>query len=135
MKIGLEVAESEFDRWVEAMDLDLDQATMDTADLASFSKQRRRLIRAMMKGALVIREDGLAVYTPYNKNSKSNEPLIFNERTGASLMAMDSRKSGHDAARTYAILGDLCKVHPSIFANLAGEDIKVCEALFAFLMD
>lgn len=130
-----EVAEQEFDRWVDAMDLDLDTAVMDAEDLTAFTKQKRRILRAMQRGSLVITEDGEAVYTPQNQKSKHKDPLTFHERTGASLMAMDGKKKNHDAAKTYAIMADICKTHPSTFAGMVGEDVKVCEALFAFLMD
>lgn len=130
-----EVAEQEFDRWADAMDLDLDPSTMDAEDATDFAKQKRRIIRAMVRGGLVISEDGEAVYTPQNPKSKATEALTFHERTGASIMAMDGKKKGHDAAKTYAIMADICKTHPSTFAGMVGEDVKVCEALFAFLMD
>lgn len=132
--VAKEMAESEFDRFVDSMDLDLDTAEMDPEDLTAFNKQKSRIIKSIMKGSLVINDNGEAVYTP-GKKSKHQEPIVFHERTGASLMAMDSKKKGHDAAKTYAVMADMCKVHPSTFANLVGIDVKVCEALFALLMD
>lgn len=133
--ITQEVAEQEFDRWAEEMDLDLDTSAMDAEDLTAFDKHKRRLLRAMRRGALVITGDGEAEYTPQNPRSKHLDAITFHERTGASLMAMDGKKKNHDAAKTYAVMADMCKVHPSTFAGLVGEDVKVCEALFSFLMD
>ena len=134
-KVALEVAEQEFDRFVEEMDLDLDTSLMDAEDLTAFTKQKNRIIRAIQRGHLVVNENGEAVYTPFNKGSKHKEPLTFHERTGASLMAMDGKKKNHDVAKTYAVLADMCRVHQSVFAGLVGTDVKVCEALFALLMD
>jgi hypothetical protein len=134
-KIAKEVAEQEFDRFVDEMDLDLDTSQMDAEDLAGFNKHKNRIIRAIERGSLVINENGEAVYTPCNKRSKSQEPLTFHERTGASLMAMDGKKKGHDVAKTYAVMADMCKVHQSVFAGLVGADVKTCEALFVLLMD
>ena len=133
--VALEVAEAEFDRFVESMDLDLDTTKMDAEDLTAFSKQRSRIIKAMQKGSLLINEDGEAVYVPQHKRSKHKEAITFHERTGASLMAMDGKKKNHDVAKTYAVLADMCNVHPSVFAGLVGTDVKICEALFSFLMD
>lgn len=133
--VAKEQAEKEFDDWAEAMDLDLDTSNMDEDDLAGFTKQKGRIVRAIMRGSLVFNEDGEAVYTPGHKKSKYNDPITFHERTGASLMAMDGRKKGHDAAKMYAVLAEMCRVHPKVFAGLVGEDVKVCEALFALLMD
>lgn len=129
------VAEAEFDRFVEAMDLDLDTSVMDAEDLTAFNKQKSRLIRAVVRGNLVFNEAGEAIYTPVNPRSKHKEAITFHERSGASLMAMDGKKKNHEVAKTYAVLADMCQVHPSVFANLFGTDVKVCEALFALLMD
>lgn len=134
-KVDKETAAQEFDRFADAMDLDLDTAFMDEQDLAAFHKQKNRMLRAICRGDLVINEHGEAVITPSNPKSKRQEPITFHERTGASVMAMDGKKKNQEVAKTYAVMASLCEVHPGVFANLAGEDIKVCEAIFAFLMD
>ena len=134
-KVVLEMAEQEFDQWAEAMDLDLDTADMDAEDLTAFSKQKRRIVRAVQKGALVFNDDGEAVYTPQNAKSKHQDAITFHERTGAAVMAMDGKKKGHDISKTYAVMGGMCKAHPSVFAGLVGIDGKICEAIFALLMD
>ena len=132
--VAAEVAEVEFNRFVESMDLDLDTAGMDAEDLTAFNSQKRKICIAIERGALTVNEKGEAVYTPQNERSKHSEAITFHERTGASLMAMDGKKKGHDVAKTYAVLADMCKVHPSVFSGLVGTDVKVCEALFALLM-
>ena len=134
-KIAPDAAEAEFDRFVDCMDLDLDTAGMDAEDLTAFTKQRNRILRAISRGSLVINDNGEAVLTPQNPKSKHADPITFHERTGASLMAADGKKKNQDAAKTYAVMADMCKVHPSVFAGLVGTDVKVCEALFAVLMD
>jgi hypothetical protein len=134
-KINLEVAESEFDRFVECMGLLLDTAKMDVEDKTAFDKQKNRIIDAMISGHLVINDDGEAVYTPFRLTSGHKEPITFHERTGASVLAMDGKKKGHDMAKTYAIMAEMCKVHPSTFSKLTGPDIKTCEAVYALLMD
>jgi len=134
-KVDKEVAEQEFDRFTEAMDLDLDTSEMDAEDLTAFNKQKSKIVKAIILGSLVVNEHGEAVYTPRNERSKFKEALTFHERTGASLMAMDGKKKNHDVTKTYKVLGDMCKVHPNIFAGLVGIDVKICEALFALLMD
>ncbi len=134
-KVAKEVAEQEFEKFVEAMDLDVDTTDMDAEDLTAFNKQKNRIVRAIMKGSLTFNENGEAVYTIVNKRSKHTDAITFRERSGASLMAMDSKKKGQDVRKTYAVLADMCNVHPSVFAGLVGIDVKICEALFALLMD
>ena len=132
-KICPEMAALEFDKFADGMDLDLDLSVMDEDDRAGFEKQKRRLVLAIQKGSLVINDDGEAVYTPVKV--PDHKPITFHERTGASLMATDGKKKGYDASKMYAMMGDLARVHPSTFAKLKGIDIKVCEAIFALLMD
>ena len=133
--IAKEAAVAEFDRFADAMDLDLDTADMDAEDLTQFNKQKSRIVRAIESGALVVNDNGEAVYTPQRSASKYKEAITFHERTGAALMAMDGKKKNHDVAKTYAVMGDMCRVHPNTFAGLSGTDVKVCEALFSLLMD
>ena len=133
--VALEVALAEFERFVELMDLDLDTAGMDAEDLTAFNKQKSKIIRAIERGSLIINEHGEATYTPNNPKTKMSETITFHERSGASLMAMDGKKKGHDVSKTYAIMADMCKVHPNVFAGMVGNDIKLCEAIFALLMD
>ena len=133
--VATEVAEAEFDRFAEGMDLDLDTSDMDAEDLTAFTKQKKRILKAIQKGALVFNDNDEAVYTPHRPASKHKDPITFHERTGASLMAMDNKKKNHDVAKTYAVMADMCRVPAATFAGLAGEDGKVCEALYALLMD
>jgi len=133
--VALDAAKHEFDRFVTCMDLDVDTSEMDADDLTQFNKLKKRLIRAIQNASLVINDDGEAIYTPQNTKSKIKDPITFHERTGASLMAMDGKKSNHDVAKSYAVMADMCKIHPNVFAGLVGVDVKICEALFALLMD
>ena len=117
------------------MDIDIDTSDMDNDDLNAFNKVKKRLVKAVQKGSLIFNEDGEAVYTPSHSKSKHKEAITFHERTGASLMAMDGKKKGHDVTKMYAVLANMCGLHQAAFAGLVGEDVKICEALFALLMD
>jgi hypothetical protein len=134
-QVSRDVAEVEFDRFAEEMDLDVDESRMDAEDRTAFDKQKNRIICAIERGHLVINEDGEAVYTPHHRKTKQREAITFHERSGASLMAQDGKKKNQEVGKTYAIMGDMCKVHPSVFANMYGTDIKTCEAIYALLMD
>lgn len=133
--VDRETAEAEFDRFIEEMDVDADPAYMDEDDRGSFNKARSKIIRAIMSGLVVINENGEAVVNPKNSKSTYTDSLTFHERTGASLMAADGKKRNQDVARTYSMMAEMCKTHPSTFTKLVGSDIKVCESIFALLMD
>lgn len=130
-----ETAEIEFQRFVDEMDLDVDTSKMDAEDLTAFEKQKRRLIEAIRLNALVINEEGEAVFTPQNPKSRNKEAITFHERNGGSLTAMDTKKKNHDVAKTFAVMASMCEVHPSVFVGLVGKDSKICEAIFTLLMD
>lgn len=132
-QVALEVAESEFDRWVEAMDIDADESAMDEEDLSAFRRQRRRIVRAIQHGQITVNDEGEAVVTPVR--SKDTEPVTFHQRTGATVMAADGKKRNDRAKQAYAMMADVAKCHPSRFATMQGGDIKICEAIFALLMD
>lgn len=133
--VDKQTAEAEFERFVDAMDLDLDTSGMDAEDLTAFNKQKNKILQAIQRGHLVINEKGEAEYTPCRPGSIHKEAITFHERTGASLMAMDGKKKNCEVAKTFAVMANMCRVHQSVFAGLVGTDDKVCQALFALLMD
>lgn len=134
-KLDGETALNEFERWTNSMDLDVDTSGMDEEDLTAFNKQKNKIIRSLELGSMIINDSGEAEYTPRNARSRVKDPIVFRERSGASLMAMDGKKKGYNVTKTYSVLADMCNVHPSVFSGLIGTDIKVCEAVFALLMD
>ena len=85
--IDRETAENEFDRWVEAMSLDLDQVDFDENDRRDIQIDKERIIRSIQKGKIEINDDGLIVYTP-----EGGRPLTFHRPKGADLTVMDKKK-------------------------------------------
>lgn len=126
-KVAKEVAEEEFNRFVERMDLDVDPADMDEDDRKGFVQQKDRVIAAIQSGALVISDKGEPTYTPQRTNDA--EPITFYEPTGASLMAMDRKKKTEDIGKLYAAMGDMTKTHANVFSRMKMADLKVCMAI------
>lgn len=126
-KIVKEVAEQEFNRFVEAMDLDVNPGDMDAEDKKGFEQQKDRIISAIQSGALVINDDGEPVFTPQRTNDAA--AITFHEPTGASLMAMDRKKKTEDIGKLYASMGDITKTHASTFSRMKMPDLKVCMAI------
>lgn len=127
-KIATEVAEAEFDRFVEAMDLDVDTSKMGEDDAASFETQKRRIVAALCDGSLVINEDGEPVFTPRTVEVPKGS-ITFYEPTGASLMASDGKKKDDRVKAMYAVMGAMTRQHPSVFANMKRRELRVCEAV------
>lgn len=132
IKVDAESAENEFLGWVDAMDLLLDEADMDSEDLAAFKKTKRRIVRSIMRGNLTFDEStGNAIYQPKNRET----PFNIGQSTGASLMASDEGKKNHDMAKSFKVLAAMAKCHPRELSRLEGEDSKVMLALYMLLMD
>jgi hypothetical protein len=135
-KVNEETANQFFENWAYGMDIDIDTSKMDEDDATGFNNSKTKVIKAIMRGDLVFNDNDEAVYTPIRKNSKKcGEAITFHERTGASLLAQDGKKKNSEVKKTFAVMAEMCKCHPSDFANMAGVDLGVCMALFVLLMD
>ena len=130
--VSNDVAESEFNRWCEAMDLDIDEKYMSEDDLESFQSQKRRIIRYMERGAVVINGEGEAVLKPVKADHL--DEITFHERTGSTIMAADKRKKNDSAGKMYAMIAEMTGLAPAQITKLKGSDIKVAEAIFTLLM-
>jgi hypothetical protein len=126
-KIALEVAEAEFNRFADAMELDVSTDSMDEEDKKGFEQQKSVLLKAIQKGALVFNEAGEPIYTP--QRTDDADPITFYEPTGASLMAMDKRKKTEDVGKMYALMGDMTKTSAATFSRMKMADLKVCQAI------
>lgn len=131
-KVGRDVAEAEFERFVESMDLDVDPAHMDGEDRASFAQLKERILRAIEHGHLVVDEKGQPVYTP--RAGGAVQSITFHEPTGASFMAMDSKKKDQNVAKMYAVMADMTHLDPKVFAAMAARDLKICQALVTLFL-
>lgn len=130
-KIATEVAVAEFERFLESMDLDIDTSKMDADDLKSYDESKRKLVRAIERGHLVVDDKGQPVYTP---QLGGGTQITFYEPTGASFMATDGKKKGYDMAKMNAMLGDITRLPPVTFAKMAGRDYKICQTILVLFL-
>lgn len=126
-KIAKEVAEQEFERFADAMDLDVDTSTMDDDDRKGFEQQKGRIVSAICSGSLVINDNGEPVFTP--QRSKDAGPITFQEPDGAALMAMDRKKKSEDIGKLYATMGAMTGTNAKTFSGMKMADLKVCMAI------
>ncbi len=131
-KFCLEVAEKEFDRFTEAMDLDVDCEKMDEDDLKGFQSQKNIILLAIQKGDLSINENGEPVFTPTRSNE--GKPITFYEPTGATVMAMDKKKKSQEIAKQFAMMAEMTQTSPSTFSKMKYVDLKVCTAITVLFM-
>ena len=128
--VALEVAEEEFIRFAEAMDLELEAKLSDEDERKNFETAKRRIVRAITLGQLVVDDKGQPIYTPQLGDTK---PITFYEPTGASLMAMPQKKS-NGTASLFGTLGDMTKTSAQRFSTMHIRDLRVCLALASFFL-
>lgn len=127
MVVATEVAELEFNRFCDEMDLDVDESTMDADDLKSFSEAKKRIVREIEAGRLSVDEKGQPTYTPRYGDSG---PLTFYRPSGETLMAMDGKKKDHDVHKFYAVIAAMTKKSPGAIAKLdLKTDLKVAQTI------
>lgn len=131
-KVSVEMAEQEFDRFAEAMDLEFDTANMDQEDVKGFDHNKSIILKAIQKGALIIDEKGQPVYTPQRTSDVS--PIVFREPTGASLMAMDGGKKTEDVKKLYHVMADVTERDAKLFSSMKMADLKVCMAVITLFL-
>jgi len=123
--IDKETAEIEFGRFVEAMDIDLELEGDDEEDKRDFSLHKDRMVTSIMKGFLVILEDGKPVYTPKYPITGSIDPVLkFRRPTGATIKAFNKANQDINAA-----LADMTRKPASFFSGMDYFDYKVCCAV------
>lgn len=130
--VAAEVAEAEFQRFVESMDLDVERSGMDADDRSNFDAHKRVFLRAVQRGALVVNEEGEPVYTPTAGDDR--EPITFHEPRGGDLMSLDQKKAGHDVAKGYGLMAAITGNSAKRFSTMRSRDIKVCSAVLALFL-
>ena len=131
MTIAREVAEQEFERFAESMELDVDTSKMDAEDSKSLIQQRNVIVNAICCGRMIIDDKGQPVYTPCDSEGG---PITFHEPTGATFMAMDGKKKNADVGKLYAAMGDMTKQPPALFSRMKNRDLKVCIAVASLFL-
>ena len=132
-RVAPEVAEEEFERFAEAWDIDTEISAMDDEDREAFEQHRRKMVRKIISGGLVINDDGNPKYTLVAPLGDTVE-VSFNIPNGAAMLTMDKYKAREAVRKMNAFMGHATKLPPASFAKMDGRDIKVCQAIFALFM-
>lgn len=127
-KIAREVAEQEFEKWCEAMDVEIDGLT--TEEIEGMAPHRRIIVNAISKGAATVDEAGKLSY----KTHRTAEPqdYTFGEISGATLVSMEKANLGH--ARIFVVLSEITGRPAGEFRKMTGRDLSLMESVFILLM-
>lgn len=122
--VAEEMAEREFMRFAEVMDLDIDPKGMDEDDRKELDELKRKVVRAIVRGKLVIDDDGQPVYSPME-----GDPITFAEPRGKAFQASDLKKEGHNVKKMFAAMADFTGMPEAVFMNMRQRDLRVCLAV------
>lgn len=134
MKLSVEAANAEFERFAESMDLDLDIQDMDEDEVAQFEKHKRIFCKALTTGHCEM-NDAAEPTVVLKKAVGSTKSLTFKEPTGASFLALDRGKKDQAISKMYHMMSVLCDCDPSVFSKMAQRDLKVCQSIALIFLD
>jgi len=130
--VAKEVAEDDFDRMCEAVDLETDD--FDAEDQAKFDGFKARIVRGVCRGQIVISEVGLPTVTLKYPVGEI-QSVAFRFPTGGSLEAIGDTKKTNNVTKGWKVLEDLTGVPSSIFGKMRTKpDLAACEALVALFL-
>lgn len=127
-KVATEVAESEFARFAELMDFNLDPQGWDDDDKKASQDARATIVRAIETGKVSIDDNGQPIFTP----TGASESLTFREPRGDDWTAMDLKKQGNE--KVIVMMARLTKQSPDFFKKMANRDFKVCGAIVGLFL-
>jgi hypothetical protein len=126
--VAADVAAEEFNRWAEALDLDIAPEGMNEDDRRGFNEQKRLVIRAIEAGRLTINTEGLAVFKPRDKHEGA---ITFFEPNGAVVI---KGRAQSDAERVAGMVHKMTGEPMSRFEDMPVRDYKVCTAIVTLLL-
>lgn len=128
-KINPDMAESEFQRFAEAWDIELDLEGFSSEDKDEYDTQKRRIIRAIMKGRAFISDEGLTVTYELIQPIAETSKIEMNIPKGDAYLAMDKFKEKQGIHKLNAFMAASSKVNPKIFSSMDGRDLKFFQAV------
>lgn len=127
--VAREVALEEFARMCEARRVDIDESSMSKEDKKAFEDARGRIVGAIMRGELIVEDDGTPVFTPPVAGANS---LKFYKATGATFMASDG--ATESVSKAVAMLQEVTRCNPGEISKLEAPDFKVCQAILQLFL-
>ena len=121
-----EVAKAEFERFADAMDIEIDEEMMEETELKSFLKVRASIIKVIKSGRLTINDRGeptLKLFEPVGNVSE----ITFKEPLGKSWMAADQKKQDQTVSRFMCMVQDASDLPEGLIGKVKGRDFKTIQ--------
>jgi hypothetical protein len=131
-----ETALAEFIRFGEANYRDFNEARMSEDDLDNFLNIKRRVLKNIQDGHLVINEDGLPAYTPYASGDAMKSVVFRFRLLGAKdYTTMDRAKKGKDVTKFHHLIASATGKGLHQVEMLIGPDYKAVQDLMMLFLD
>jgi len=124
-KVAREVAEAEFERMCDARRIEHDTSELTDDEKADFAELRSSIVRMIMRGTLVVGENGDPTFAPRG----GGPSLTFYRATGATLMALETYPGGKQIANMIAALQEMTHSDAGVFARMDASDAQACSRL------
>ena len=132
--MALGAAEHEFNRFINAWDIDPDTGAMSVDDKSTFDSQKGRIVKDLCRGRATLDEDARFTYKlQYPKKDGALTELVFDIARGNKAV-MDGFKDREMMKKTAAYIGSLTGQPVQTFLNLDPRDQKFAEALVVLFL-
>jgi hypothetical protein len=123
-KVAREVAEADFDRMCDAFRVDRDTSELDADDLKEWLAIREQIVRDMMRGLVIVGDDGRPTFTPPG----SSKAFTFNKPTGGTLMALETHP-GKQIGNMIAAMTDMLQLDRGELSKMDARDVQTLSRL------
>lgn len=126
--VSTEVAEAEYERFCDLMDLDIDVDGLDEDDQKELEDKKRVLVKAICKGHLTVSDAGeptVRLKIPVDEVSE----ITFHEPDGSTILVTDKVRKDRSAAKLFEVMANLTGQPAHVFGKLKMRDMRVCQAV------
>ena len=127
-----ELAQEDFNRFMEMWDIDTDRDFMDADTVKNFDEIERQVIREIMRGRFIVRDDDAVFKLKEGSFDNLSEVTLTAPRFGA-LVKTDQHKAGQDIKKMNELISALTGQPPATIAKLTFADgmfLQACANLF-----
>ena len=131
IKVNHEIAEADFQRLVDVAEVDVDG--MSEQETAEFEETKRKFIRHIQTGKMIVDEDGL----PSIRLRSAEVPeLKFKVPYTDTIIAQGRVLNGNDAAKARAMLAEVTGVAAKVISrHVAAKDFILAQRILGFFLD
>lgn len=134
MKVSVDAATADFERFAECMDLDLDTKDMGREEKVDFEALKGQFVSALCTGKITVNEAGeptVHFALPPNPDDTS---VTFHEPTGSAFLALDKGQKNADISKQFMMMGEICGCQHALFSKLKNRDLKICRMVLALFL-